>query len=650
MERSTNKVILEGTVYYIHVVKPGQTLYSIAKAYQVSQKEITVENPSVVSGLQIGQALKIPVHPTMAPDPGTSPLPAADSIHRVEPGETIYSIARSYGLDEEELIGANPGVDPEEMHPGTQLRIPPPRETVREPAYDEQGMAYHEVKRRETLYSIARFYGVSVQQIRAANPELGWGGPRAGQTIRIPLPQAVDQPERPSDTIPSDTLTMLPSDTLPEPYMYDELAIRHHDPSRTYRVAFLIPFQFEEQEPLDSLLADVRSERRRSRIIERYRIEERTPQSVHFLEFFQGALLAIDSLRKTGMELEVRFYDTERSMDRTLEILMQQEMEEFDLFIGPFYTFNVEIAGEFAERHRIPLVTPFYNELDLVGENPYLFQVSPSLEQEYREASKLVASKHRYNIVYVREQDTLDLEQHALFKELIFQGFDDYRPSEPVVFKEVVHQMAGSGEIIHSLSPDRKNLVVVPTRNEALASRIISYLFYQLKDYDIEVLGGPFWTEFSSIDYRYFHELNLIFYSSFWVDHHDEKVLGYLADFRNHYLNEPLSTTRKGANYGILGYDITFYFMDALRRFGPGFILQLEQFSTGQVQIPYRFRRVTSYGGFENTSLQFYQFTPELEINRIEVPLPPRPHYYFRPIPDPRERRYLRRDTDLPPL
>ncbi len=64
-------------------------------------------------------------------------------------------------------------------------------------------------------------------------------------------------------------------------------------------------------------------------------------------------------------------------------------------------------------------------------------------------------------------------------------------------------------EIIHSLSPDRKNLVVVPTRNEALASRVVSSLYYQLKDFEIEVIGAPFWTEFSSIDYRYYHELSL---------------------------------------------------------------------------------------------------------------------------------------------
>jgi len=65
VERSNNKVILDGTVYYIHQVKPGETLYAISQAYHISQKEIAIENPGVISGLQIGQTLKIPVDPKL---------------------------------------------------------------------------------------------------------------------------------------------------------------------------------------------------------------------------------------------------------------------------------------------------------------------------------------------------------------------------------------------------------------------------------------------------------------------------------------------------------------------------------------------------------------------------------------------------------
>ncbi len=424
VERSSNKVILEGTVYYIHVVKPGQTLYSIAKVYHISQKEISIENPGVMSGLQLGQVLKIPVESTIEEEIDTSiadELPGKARTHVVQNGETLYGIAREYNLNEKELSDANKGVEATNLKPGMRLIIPERRESDQESAYNEEGLAYHKVKRRETLYSIARYYEVAVQEIRAANPELGWGGPKTGQVIRIPLPQRFDHPETTLDTIPSD-------------YNYEELKFEHDDPHRTYRIAFFIPFDFHEPEPLDSLIKDVKSMARRNRIIERYRMEAKNPQAINFLEFFQGSLLAFDSLRQTGMKLDARFLDTKKSMDHTLSLLFDENLEEFDLFIGPFYPFNLEIVSVFASKHRIPLITPFYNNLDLIRGNPYLFQLSPSMEREYQEAAKYVASKHMYNIVYVREADTMDIEKHNYFKELIFDGFDDYRPAEPVIF------------------------------------------------------------------------------------------------------------------------------------------------------------------------------------------------------------------------
>ena len=191
-------MILEGTVYYVHVVKPGETLYAISKAYNISQKEIAVENPGVISGLQIGQSLKIPVEPKLSNEVDTSELQEPGKTgryHTVQPGETLYGIGRLYNLDEEQIRQANPGVTPEQLRPGQLLKIPETVTAPEEPNYNEEGFVYHRVKRRETLYSIAGYYNVTVDEIRAVNPELGWGGPKTGQVIKIPARQVTDQPQ-----------------------------------------------------------------------------------------------------------------------------------------------------------------------------------------------------------------------------------------------------------------------------------------------------------------------------------------------------------------------------------------------------------------------------------------------------------------------
>lgn len=645
VERTNNKVILEGTVYYIHTVKPGETLYAISRAYNISQKEIAVENPGAIAGLQIGQSLKIPVDPKLQVEVDTSELPEpreTGKYHTVLPGETLYGIARTYDLREKDIKQANPGVSSGKLQPGQRLRIPEVEKADEEYAYNEEGLVYHKVKRKETLYSIAGYYHVSIDEIRAVNPELGWGGPKNGQTLRIPAPQLTDQPQAIDDTGVEDELNY--GELYDTHDDYDELKDRHENIRRTYRIAFFIPFDFSEMEPLDSLTKDIESVSRRNRIIERYMMEEKIPQSVNFLEFFQGSLLAIDSMKQAGMKLDVHYFDTRRSLSRTRTILRDEELDDFDLFIGPFYPFNLEPVSAYATEQRIPLVAPFYDELDLIMSNPYLFQVSPSLETGYREAAKLVASKHMYNIVYVRQEDSLDLEKHEYFKQLIFDGFDDYHPSDPVVFKEVVQELNRTEELIQSLSPDKKNLVIIPSSDQALASTVVSSLYFQLDKYDIEVIGSPFWTEFSTIDIRQYHELNLVFYNSFWVDFHDPRVEKFMAKFRDHYYNEPVINTKKGANYGILGYDMSLYFLNALKIYGRRFILSLDQYQPGLVQGSYSFNRNSRGGGYENTNISFYRFLPDMSIQKFEVPPLPEKTYYFRPTEDRMKRRYLNKD------
>jgi len=649
IERSVNKVILEGKVYYIHIVEPGQTLYAIARAYNISQKEIAVENPGAISGIRIGQTLKIPVESSNEDEIDTS-VTAKDKgrklTHKVRRGDTFYSIAVKYGITQEELQRANPSARVDELRPGSRLNIPELKsdaevqEPEPEPSFNEEGYAYHKVKRKETLYSIALFYEVSVQGIKNCNPELGWGGPKAGQIIRIPLPQVVDQPESARDTLPVDSFLYAPGDSVLEAYYYDDLLDEQYRPRRTYRIAYLIPFDFREPEPLDTLLKDVESLSRRNRIIERYRREQKEPQSVPFLEFFQGSLLAIDSMQQTGMKVDVSYYDTRKSMARTEEILNESGLKDVDLIIGPFHDFNLELASEFAREHKIPLVTPFYNKMTFLRDNPYLFQVTPSLERAYEDLARLVASKHSYNIVYVREADSLDKEKNLLLQEMIFDGFDDYRPEEPVIFKEMVLTLEHTNEIVHSLSKHRKNLVVVPSRNEALVSQIVQSLYFRLNEFDIELMGTPYWTEFSSIESRYYHELNLIFYSSFWLDYLDPGADAFLARYRDHFYTDPRAMTRKGFNYGIAGYDITLYFANALRKYGPRFVLELEEYESQLVLNDYRFSRVSSAGGFENTDIGFYQFRPDMSITEIEVPELPQPDYFFWPM-DNDKREYL---------
>jgi len=651
VERSRNKVIIQDKVYYIHIVKPGQTLYSISRAYNISQKEISIENPGVLSGLQIGQALKIPVEGEPA-QIDTTELPDRQEgrfiRHVIKEGETIYAISREYNVPVDSILKYNTGMEITDLGIGDELLIPvqTEKQQVEQPSFNEQGYIYHKVKRRETLYSIARYYNVTVEDIRAANSELGWGGPRTGQVIRIPEPQLIDNSLIAQDTIIPDTLLPVFPDTLMEEYKYRELYFEDYRPRRTYKVAFLIPFNIIEGEPLDSLLKDVKSENQRNRIIEKYRLEQSIPQSVNFTEFFEGALLGIDSVRKTGMKLDISFFDTKRSVSRINTILNYEEMEDMDLIIGPFYSFNLKPASDFCKTYNIPLVTPFHSEYDFIQDNPYLFQISSSYQTEYQAAAKYIAGCTDKNIVLVHSGDSLDLMKINYFKDVLFKEFSEYFDAEDIPMKEVVYENGASGELIHSLSTDKENLVVVPLDDEALASQISSFLYFQRKDYGIQLFGTSAWPEFTSIDVRYFHALNLTFPHPGLMDYEDPQIIKYLADCRSNYYAEPVEKTRNGTYYSFLGYDITLFFLQAIRDFGPRFILKLEDYHPDLLLGSYKFFRVTDYGGYENRELKYYQYTPDMNIITVEAPEKPVQHYQYEPFEESNPPSYLIFDRD----
>ena len=110
-QKSETIVYIGGEKFYIHTVQPGQTLYSIARLYGVSEQTLVAYNPTMADVLKADQNVKIPVPaPQMQPD--EAPLTARQEkklrkkfiLHTVEAHETLYAISKRYGISVETLL------------------------------------------------------------------------------------------------------------------------------------------------------------------------------------------------------------------------------------------------------------------------------------------------------------------------------------------------------------------------------------------------------------------------------------------------------------------------------------------------------------------------------------------------------------------
>ena len=107
---STTTKVLNGKKYYIHKVAKGQSLYGIAKIYEVDLNVLLVENPEAIDGIKTGQELKIPTEKNKEQNLPTLKDYENYLTHKVSKGETVYNICTRYKITEQQLIQLNPDV------------------------------------------------------------------------------------------------------------------------------------------------------------------------------------------------------------------------------------------------------------------------------------------------------------------------------------------------------------------------------------------------------------------------------------------------------------------------------------------------------------------------------------------------------------
>ena len=124
IEKSQTVVYINGSKFYVHTVQAGQTLYSLAREYGVSEQVILEYNPEAADGLRTDQTLKIPFRAEAPADSRSErKLRRTFDTHSVSQGETLYAISRRYEISVATIIEDNPNLDPAQLRIGEKILI-----------------------------------------------------------------------------------------------------------------------------------------------------------------------------------------------------------------------------------------------------------------------------------------------------------------------------------------------------------------------------------------------------------------------------------------------------------------------------------------------------------------------------------------------
>ena len=322
---SIGAIAQENQSYFLHTIEKGQSLYSIASMYGVSQSDIIKLNPGSDEKIFIGRTLRIP---------RSAANIQKETYHTIETGETLYRLTVKYNVSAKAICDANPGLSAENFRIGQVIRIPSTTEPQTMVPVETQSSTVvannnilgpvesrcrdmHKVKRKETVFSISREYGISEAELIAANPELkGENKIKKGTFLCIPYPKAQTEQNIQSQAIPTDSELFRENRKKTERFS-------------TIKAAVILPF-------LDGVSKS---------------------ESSRMVEYYEGLLMAVDSLKRTGTSIDLYTYNSGPESASLNSILGKSEMKDMDIIFGPLYQQHIKPLAEFAKKQETPMAT-----------------------------------------------------------------------------------------------------------------------------------------------------------------------------------------------------------------------------------------------------------------------------------------------------
>lgn len=579
-QKNNKQVIItneQGSDIFYHTIERGQTVYAIATMYGVSVEDIYRLNPESKEGIKAGSTLRIPQK-----DSAIAPSGKTDNYtyHTIQPKETLYSLSIRYSVPAADIIAANPGLSTSTFTIGKNIRIPPTRiETLptTEKQIVQKEMEYT-VQKKETMYRICRKFDISSVELLRLNPQLK-NGVKAGMVIKIPVTseEVITQTMRQPQEREVNALLSIPKDIKRV---------------KRIQVALLLPFMTNE--PAQSSATS------------------------RFVEYYEGLLLAVDSLRNMGTSIELSVYDTGNGTKKVREILKEDALANANLIIGAVQNDQIGLVADFAQKHTIKYVIPFTSKNDDVLSNANVYQVNTPHSYLYSKAAQAGCDLFSdYNIILVSIKDKEE-------KPEFIKAFKTEMQQRNIAFKEVSYKGDSfAADIEAAMVRDKRN-VVLPTSAslEAINKiktplRMLSELREEEKEpYIVNLFGYPEWQTYTRDCLEDFYALNAYIYSNFYADNLSPEVHNFYSDYKNWYSKNLINTFPK---YGILGFDTGMYFLGAIDKYGSNFENNLDKIHYKSIQTGFDFHRVNNWGGFINTNLFIVHYKNDFTVTRSEV-------------------------------
>ena len=427
----------------------------------------------------------------------------------------------------------------------------------------------HKVKRKETIFGIARENGLTVQELIDANPEMKLPGfeLKKGYYIRIPFPSAAD-----TNAAPESSTQEISMPTKPQVVETDMR-------QREIRVGIMLP------------LHNINGDGKR------------------MVEYYRGILMACDSLRANGISTDVRAWNVAEDADIN-EILKDPHAADRDVIIGPLYTKQVKALGDFAREHNIRVMIPFSINSQEVFSNALIFQVYQNgnvLNDGY--VARFYERYKNYHTVIIDCNDSTSTKggfTSALRRKLEAEGkkysITNLRSSEAMFQK--------------SFSTTEPNVVVLNTsRSQELnvAFAKLNGMVMTRPQLQVTMFGYPEWLMYTSRHLDNFYKFDVCIPSTYYMNPVSARTSHFKQKYRWCFHQDMQNYHQR---YAVTGFDHAYFLIKGLHMYGQNFTGASGMVGYSPFQTPLHFERLDG-GGLQNRARLFVHYTKDQRIETI---------------------------------
>ena len=559
-----------------HKVEPKETLFGILKKYGVSEEALKKANPDLEKlGLQIGQTLIIPSNSGSKTTITTS-TPAKPVYHEVAPKETKYSIAKQYGITIEELEKRNPEIIPN-LTIGYKLLIKgtapktdkvvavedqketPKTNTAK--VFPKVNYIDYEIKPKETLYSLSKMAGLSQEELIKLNPALA-NGVEIGMILKVPE----------SASIPKEAEAKKVYTTL------------SNNSSSRKKLVLLLPFNISkiEGDTVNSTVTRLKKDKFLNMT----------------LDFYSGALMAIDSAKTLGIPVDVSIFDSQETKNSSniSNISRENNLESADAIVGPFYQSNAEKTAELLSATNVPVISPLSKDFGTAY--PNLYQTIPTTDV-LKTAMFDYMRANNGNIIAVVDKKRESARQYITENQ------------KDVQFAALQENGNLSIESLKGLFvKDKINYVVLETANTVMIKWTMSTMMSAMANYKVQlvILESNETLDTDEINFENLTKLKLT-YPSVSRENETPEALVFEKEYRKKNKIFP-------SNYATRGFDVTF---DTMMRLSQDKTYQetVDSIATEQVDNKFEYYK-NEAGGYTNKGIYILHYDTDLTVKEAK--------------------------------